>query len=329
MDVRRALGVSGLVLAAAMLPGCSPPPPSEEAILWYFRNVPIHGEVRRVWPAGQAYVDKVLKAHAAVMKSLEPLAAQTTPLSLWPIDDPRWQDAQAVKRHTSELEELAIGARHRRDVLLGELEEALRATPEGLELDTPEAKEAFLERAWAALSPPGGELHALRATLEVYIDERLALYRMVRDDGAARNTQAFAAAHRALEAEFRAAREGSIALAEERLDEIGRRLASLNKRQERDEYGTLFWEQKYHRDLLQDIPKRVYAARETARKELARLRKQAPPQKPEARTRYEARVAFLEAQIERLAAEHEALKKRIGKLIKPADVATDEPESGG
>ena len=319
--VRRVLGVSGLLLAA-LLPSCAPPPPSEEAVLWYFRNVPIHGEVRRIWPEGQAYVDSVLKAHAAVMKSLEPLEEQTTVLSLWPTDDPRWQDAKAVKSHTDELKKLSVGARHERDVLLQEFKEALQATPDGLGLDTPEKKGAFVEKAWAALSPPGGELLAARAALEARIAERLQLHQIMRD------TPEFAEAHRTLDAEFRAAREASIALAETRMSEIDRRLENLDKRGERDEYGTLFWEHRYHRKILENIPKAVYAAREAAEQELAELQEQVPPTDAEARAKHEAQIAFLEAQIERLTTDHTALKDRTAQVLNRDEATSpNDPEA--
>jgi hypothetical protein len=254
-------------------------------------------------------VDNVLKAHAAVMKSLAPLEKRTTVLSLWPTDDPRWQDAKALKRHTDELNELSIGSRHERDVLLQELKEKLQAVPDGLALDTPEKKAAFVEKAWDALSPPGSELLAARATLEAQIAERLKLYQMMRD------TPEFSEAHRTLDAEFRAAREASIALAETRMAEINQRLDGLNKRKERDEYSTLFCEQRHHKKILENIPKTVYAAREAAEKKLVQLQEQVPPKDAKARARHEAQIAFLEAQIKRLTADHAALKDRIAKLL--------------
>ena len=62
----RWIGCCGL-LAIGAASGCRPQlEPDEDAILYYFRNARVDGEVRRAWPEGQRYVDTVLAADAAL-----------------------------------------------------------------------------------------------------------------------------------------------------------------------------------------------------------------------------------------------------------------------
>lgn len=107
---RTMLGLGlGLLLLVATTAGCAPEP-SEQAVLSYLSNARVHGEVQRAWPAGQEYVDKVLKIDAELQKELAPLGAVASAESLWPKDDPRWRDQEEVEAHVKELTELAKGA---------------------------------------------------------------------------------------------------------------------------------------------------------------------------------------------------------------------------
>jgi hypothetical protein len=96
-----------VLIAACAAAGCRPQlQPDPDAVLYYFRNARVQGEVKRVWPEGQQYVDAVLKADGKLQKELGKLGPWQSPESLWPRDDPQWRDPNAVKKQIGELTKL-------------------------------------------------------------------------------------------------------------------------------------------------------------------------------------------------------------------------------
>lgn len=106
---RCALLVTLCIPLVLSLQGCSPPAlkgqAAEDAILYYLGNARFGGPVRRLWPAGQQYVDRIMRHDRVLEAKTEALEQWTQPETLWPTYDPRWQDPEALKAHILELEQ--------------------------------------------------------------------------------------------------------------------------------------------------------------------------------------------------------------------------------
>ncbi len=315
-------GVVGL-LAAATFIGCAPPEPDQDAILWYFRSARVDGEVRRVWPAGQAYVDKVLTTWAELQQELDALREVTTVNSLWREDDPRWFDTELVVEHTRELIELNEARKPKRALLLEQLEEAVNDVPDAPGLNAAAAKKAFAELAWEALSGKGTDLRATVEDLEGLVADRLRLYRAVAAQGDTFDGGDFPAVHDVLRRKLRERRSAFIDAAADEIASINERMKTIDKRQERDEYSYLFWYRTHLRESLQAIPKGLYQRAAKARAELEELRETAEaaakPDPQRAR-----KIAHLEALIPDLEADREALQARIDPIIASTEASQEE-----
>lgn len=95
-------GLAAVVIAGAV--GCSPPEPGDPALMNYFTNVRHEGHVQRLWPAGQAYADRVLKYYVVFRDRMKSLTHMTYEYTVWLEDDPRWQNQEALKAHIKDLE---------------------------------------------------------------------------------------------------------------------------------------------------------------------------------------------------------------------------------
>jgi hypothetical protein len=113
-------------LAVAAAAGCRPQlAPDPDAVLYYFRDARVQGEVKRVWPEGQTYVDNVLSADAKLQAALKPLLVWQTPESLWPREDPRWQDPNEVKDQIDALTKLVKDVAKEREKARADLQAAI------------------------------------------------------------------------------------------------------------------------------------------------------------------------------------------------------------
>jgi hypothetical protein len=87
--------------------GCRPKlEPDEDAVLSYLRNARVGGEVRRVWPEGQRYIDSLLAVDAKLLKAIGQLEPFGLAESLWHRDDPRWRDEKLLAGRIEKLVEL-------------------------------------------------------------------------------------------------------------------------------------------------------------------------------------------------------------------------------
>jgi len=157
--VRWVCSIAVCMAVTVPLGGCRPEmKPSEDEILYYLRNARLMhfrtgqsaGQVRRLWPKGQEYVNKVLKADADLQKSLKSLRQFGRPLSLWLADDPQWRDVKAVQEKLAEVVSLLEVESGKRRALLEDLSRAIEGVPDDLSLAGP-AKKAFTDAVWAAL----------------------------------------------------------------------------------------------------------------------------------------------------------------------------------
>jgi hypothetical protein len=296
-----------LLVGAVWFGGCSlAPPPSEEGVLWYLRNARVEGRVRRIWPAGQAYVDRILSLDAELTRARARLAVWTADTSLWGKDDPRWADPEAIDAHLEELEEVLDGEAHARRQQLRKLSEAIGEVPDSLPLGDAAAREAFEARVWAALAVDGVPLEDAVAELEALVARRRVLYEAARaglDE----------AQHAALLRSMIERRDRFIAYAAERLAEIASREQQIDKRDTRDEFDGLFDERKYLRDALLDIPKHYYARAEEARAALLRAEQAGAT----------SDVAVLAARVRKLEQQQQATRERVDAILRAAgrDVA--------
>jgi len=329
--------VACVATVAVVTFGCSPPPPSEDAILYYIRNARVRGPVRRAWPAGQKYLDAIMKHDAALQQEVRPLAAVTTLESLWPKSDPRWQDRGALETQVKGLEKLLAptgGGKEARDRELRDLQQAVEAVPAGLTFDTPERKAAFGGKVWDALAVRYVPLAEYVADLEAAVQARLDLYWTVLlaadDFDAARPGLWFKDAGRqatldqqydAFAQRLRAARETYLARADQDMVADAKALATINKRQQRLQYEALTNESKYLRDELEALAKRLSTQAEQAANELKKLQAQLKQANTEQKTKLETELAFCRQRAEELDAEAKAVRKRFEEIRQRAEAA--------
>jgi DNA repair exonuclease SbcCD ATPase subunit len=307
--------------------GCSPPPPSEDAILYYIRNARVRGPVRRAWLAGQKYLDAIMKHDAALQQELRPLTAVTTPESLWPKSDPRWQDRGALETQVKDLENLLAltgGGKEARDRELRDLQQAVEAVPAGLTFDTPERKAAFGGNVWDALAVRHVPLTEYVADLEAAVQARLDLYRTVlfaATDFDAGRQAILDQQYDAFAQRLRAARETYLARADQDMVADAKALATINKRQQRLQYEALTNESKYLRDELEALAKRLSTQAEQAANELKKLQAQLKQANTEQKTKLETELAFRRQRAEELDAEAKAVRKRFEEIRQRAEAA--------
>jgi hypothetical protein len=324
--------IAALLAAAVISAGCDvQPAPSEDGVLWYLRNARLgakHGRVRRVWDAGQQYIDAILKIDAQLAAQRRALQAWSTPLSLWPLDDPRWRDKPALAAHVKELGSLVEGAQFTRDQILHGLEDAVANVPDGLGLDTDDRRETFKRHVWDALKVDGQPLVDTLRTLEQTVTARYQLYRTVLDNhddltgdvGPVQFNDAIRqagveTARADLMQSMTTQRESLIAYARAQLNEDTQRVGTLDKRKQRDEYDTIFNRTAYLREALRSLPKAFFNAAEKTAAKLEELEASPAPTTDERRARRDAQVAFLEHRLEWLKAEREQLRKQVDDIL--------------
>jgi hypothetical protein len=298
-----------LVGALSLLAGCRPNLPADpDAVLYYFRYARVQGEVRRVWPEGQQYVDTVLKADAVVQKSCAPLWAWQWPESLWPREDPRWQDPNEIAAQLTKLDELTA-AKTKRDEALTKLQDALEQLPPTLAQATGGVT-AFVPQASAALAVDGvglgRDVRDTEARLTATVAQHLAVYRAAQS--ATSQPQAapaapFDAAYEALAEHLRDNRAQFLSYAAERL--AATRTAQADIRAERYRvYGRVFI-----RKQLEAQSKAIAALVERQQDAIAKLEKQGPGGGAA------ARLTFLREYVQKLTAARQDLDKRVAEIL--------------
>ncbi len=342
LERRRLLTGSVFAMVAACLTaGCEPQlGHSEEALLSYFRNARVNGGVRRAWPEGQEYLNKVLKADAKLQTEFAALREFEAAHSLWHREDPRWRDAEVLGKRVADLAKLVEAPEANREELLQKLEVAVSELPAGLGLTTG-GESAFIERVWDALAMPGTELGMDVRNVLPRLEEPARLHlRLARDvQGAAEDFDAAGkglafkdaarqapidAQYDALERLLRERREAFLKYAEQELATCRARLKDIDKRAEKLDYEYLTNWETYLRDELEAIPKTLAAMIEKAREELEKLENEAKASEGDEKAALDAKIAFTEQHIERLTAEHKELQGCIAPLVrKPGQTGAD------
>ena len=299
--------------------GCTPSSqPDEDEVLFYFRAVPIQGHVRRVWPAGQEYVDRVLEANAALRVEIDKLDEYSAVDSLWLTQDPRWRDQKQLLSRLDAVNQVLDGGRPTRLRLHRELGEAIAAIPDDLKTD----RSAFAAAVFDALDLP-----ASADELAPY--ERAAVgHRELCDSvraaaagfdpaGAglkftdAAQQQGVDRLHGALQGLLESDREAFIGRTAQDLARTRQRSEKVDHRSQRHEYQYLTDREKYLRKMLEAIPKGLFEAIKQQQTDLEEKQKQRDRAEPADRAKLDAEITFLEASIKHLEAQRSDLKPRI------------------
>jgi hypothetical protein len=331
----------GVLTAVCATFGCKPQlPPGEDAILSYLRNARVGGGVRRAWPEGQAYVDGVLEIDAKLQKELELLREFQDVYSLWPREDPRWQESKKLADYADDLYRLVDGHRPEREILLRRLGEAIDEVPASLS-DSEDEKASFIERVWAALALRGTELGVDVRVAIPRLEEPARLHlKLAREVQAAaddfdpdRTGLAFKETarqeqideqHGVLEQLLHERREAFLKHAQQQIADCRARLETIDKRAEKLEYEYLNNQETYLRDQLEALPKELAAMIEAMEEELRQHEKDARRAKPEEKSKLDAKIAFAKQRIKQLSANRDELQARIGPLAeRPGQTADD------
>jgi len=168
--------IAGMMLAVLTLissNGCSPPQPDADELILYVKSARVHAKVRRQWPEGQAYVDKVMAADAEVRESLDALVAVSRGDDLLGPDEGEWRSEEVLRSKIEDLEQmLGEEATTERADALKALHDAVAAVPAGVS-----GAEAFQAQLWQALEWERAGLDELETKLVPVVEQHLALYR--------------------------------------------------------------------------------------------------------------------------------------------------------
>jgi hypothetical protein len=327
--------------AAALWTGCGQvyPEPSEQAVLDFLRNARLNGRLRVCWPAGQAYVESVMRADAALRNGLTAAAPIQTVDALWPPEDPRWRDkfkpeaVESPARGSHDAEggpptATAATEPSRRESASAQALDALASVieqiPVGLTLDTPESKAAFVRNIWDALAVDGVPLRDHVVQIEALGDLQSRLNERIstccdRFDRAAAGL-AFAnegcqsevsALYDELAAVLHAREEAFLEHAAAQMAGVHARLATVDKQKQRDEYLLLDNTREYFGRILREgWLKRLDDRIRAARRQLAEHESGRQPLAA-------AEAAFVKSELERLAERYATLSKRVQAILSP------------
>jgi hypothetical protein len=311
--------------------GCRPKLPVDpDGILYYFRNARVQGEVRRVWPEGQHYVDSVLRADAQLMKELNALLAWQRPDSLWLRDDPRWQDTAALGDTLETLRGLVAKSASRQERL-----ETLRSRISAVPPELPAERQAgFVEEVWQALALTGPglgkDVRAALPELEQGVQEFVALFETAMAEAKGATSQpttdatdihsgpGFDERYQALHARLLAWEEELLRQAEQRLT-LARPPADEERARRHFTYERAYW-----RKTLESYVKAVAAARDEAQAELGQVEKQLTGKAPlnaVQRTALEALREWLRARVSAREQRWAALKGRVDEILQKSKAA--------
>jgi hypothetical protein len=262
--------VSGLV-GAALVAGCQRayPEASADAVLRFLRNARLNGRLRVCWPAGQAYVEKVMRADAALRDALAAVAPIQTFDALWSREDPQWRakfEQKPAETPADETQGMTTGpAGTGVSQALDALAAAIEQVPAGIALDTPNQKDAFVQKVWEALAVEGVPLRGHVAQIEALGDLHKRL-----EDRIASCCQSFAAdasgltfsdeacqhdvdaLYGELAAALRVREEAFLKYAAEQMAQVHARIGKVNKQKQRDEYLELDNIREYFDGVLRD-----------------------------------------------------------------------------
>lgn len=304
----RTILFAATLAAGTLIAGCSDiyPEPSQDAVYYYLAGARLHGKVRVCWPEGQEYVTRITKADAELAKLLAPLRALLDPGVLWPPDDPRWQDQDAVKNRATELADLLSDeARQQRQEALDALEQEIDDLPPSLKLTGKAEEEAFKKRLHAALMVDGQplrdhvaalesvaeafrDLYAKAATCAETIDPDIAEFGYADETCRREVMRLYKAARDAVSAQY----QRFLRHAATRMNTIRETIDTLDKKKQRERYTLLDNERTYYKRTFERRARKIQSLIRHAERELS----DAHRKKDAAAKR---RIAFLKRQIER------------------------------
>lgn len=314
-----------VIAAVAVATGCRPQlSPDPDAVLYYFRNARVQGEVKRVWPEGQDYVNAVLKGDGKLQAELNKLTTWRATESLWPSEDPRWNDTKQLAEQVDKLTKLINDGGAKREEALANLEKAIAALPASLKLSPTEAQD-FIGKVWQALAldGPGLGLDVRQAPAQytAVAQAHLDLCRAVQESAGdfdpsaaglkfkdATRRESIDKTYAELAAQLQARREQFLQFADQAL--IASRQPTTNPREERYQV----FRRAYLRKQLEAVPKSIAALIERTEGQLKQAEKATTRAAP-------AEVAFLKQRIKDLSALREELKARTEVILKKAQTA--------
>ena len=250
--------VGGLVVAASLLGGCRPKlEPDKDAVLYYLRAVPIHGEVRRLWPEGQEHMNRLLEEHAKFLEEMAPLVALLEPGALWPLDDPRWTDQGQVQERLAELKQMLIdGQRKKRQELLSVVQEGLAAFPLPDSVD----RQSFQQEAEQALANKGLLMGTTWAEALPMLEELAGQYQLVcRKMMESNGNEEAKQPHLRIAKKLAASEQQYVDYANEQLTAAQNRQAQLDPHKQHLENKYLNNFRKFQRETLEGLLKDRYA----------------------------------------------------------------------
>jgi len=320
-------GLCLLVLLASA--GCRPKLPVDpDGILYYLRNARVQGEVRRLWPEGQRYVDSVLRADAQLMKELNALLTWQRPDNLWPPDDPRWQDTAALSKTLETLREL-VAKSASRQARLENLKSRVSAVPP----DLPAERQAgFVEEVWQALAligpGLGKDVRAALPELEQGVQEFIALFETAAAQAEGATSQpttnatqpdlGFDERYTALHARLLAWEEELLRQAEQRLT-LARPPADDERARRHFTYERAYW-----RKALEAYVKVAAATRDEVQAELRQVEKQLAGKAPldaAHRNALEWQREWFRAQVSAREQRLATLKGRVDEVLRKSKAA--------
>ncbi len=334
MRQRLSIFVAFLAVAGAAA-GCRPKLPADpDAILYYFRNARVQGEVKRAWPEGQKYVDDVLRADAKLRGELNALLAWQNVDTLWDPADPRWQDPNAVAGQVNELTKLLGEGHTKRQELLDGVRKTIAEVPPSLNLSG-DRQAGFIEQVWQALALPGPGLDAdVRQSLTGFEESpqtHQRLLKLVQESAAKPDPQAQTLAFEdpARHQQFTQAYGDVQALLQQRRAEFMRRAeagltAPRPSGQDDRAQRHHTYQRAYLRKQLEAAVKNLATALEKARAELKQAEKQAGVEASadaKQRAAAERQIEFLKGHAANLEQRWTALKARVDEILKKSKAA--------
>lgn len=336
--VRWVCSIAFCMAVTVSLTGCRPQrEPSEDEVLYYLRNARLMhyrtgqsaGQVRRLWPKGQEYVDEVLKADADLQKSLKSLRQLTRPLSLWPADDPQWRDVKLVQEKLTEVVSLLEVESAKRRALLEVLSKAIKGVPDDLSLADSAKIEAFTDAVWEALRIHGAGLRdsEVVSSLEEVVRLRRQLLEAAKAGSDAfepeqtgltfkdpQRQQVVEELHEQLRSLLADHREDFRRYAQEQLARIAVLLQGQDEDPRNLSYTYLQNRRRYFLEELEDISKEYTEHIKQHEEKHKRLKRSVDELEPGKRAEIDRKVAFHEWRIAQLRSEQESWDERAKRI---------------
>ncbi len=260
----------GLTLWSAA--GCERyyPQPDPNAVYYFVAGAAYDGKVRVCWPAGRPYAESITGAYRALQKSLAPLEELAEVDALWLDEDPRWDDAEALKQRVDELRKTVVEQAEQRAERLTGLKEAVAAMPDDFPLPAGGNRDEYRQRLLAVLAR-GSTLEQWLADAEALGRRYLGLYEAALacvqqpSDGC---RQRVAEQRAALRAELEARLLKTARQAARQEAALSRQCSELDKHEQRDRYLYLTNQLDFYKRQRESVLRGLQASLRKAREEL-------------------------------------------------------------